>query len=92
LKCCRINTPFSIKNEEAERYAKDANGSAILHFHKDISHAHPGSRELGPRVVFGVTDHQVKLGVRQAIQTVILVEQEPPARDPCHMPTLSRSL
>jgi hypothetical protein len=92
LKCFRINASFSIKDKETERCAKDANGSAILQLHEDISHAHLGFCELRPTMALGVAEHQVKLGIRQAIQTVIVVEQEPSAREPCHMPFFPRSL
>jgi len=71
----RVKASFVVKGEKTERGPNDANRLAVQKLHDDVGHARPGPGETRQAVACRIPEHLLEPGVRQAIQTVVLVER-----------------
>jgi hypothetical protein len=75
--CARVKASFIVEGEHIERSPNDANRLAAKKLNDNLGHAHPMPGEDWKVVACPIPQHLLELGVRQAIQPVILVEQKP---------------
>ncbi len=76
FECARIKVSFVIKGKKAERRPNYANRLAVQKLDNDVDHAHPSPGKTEQAVACRIPEHLLELCVRQAIQTVVLVEQK----------------
>ena len=58
----------------------DKKALAVKKLYGDVCHTYPSPRKTGEATARRITEHLVELGIRQAVQTVGLVEQKHAAR------------
>ena len=71
-----IKVSFVIKGEKTKRIPNDANRLAVQQCYGNVSHTQSSPGKTGYAATRRIPEHLVELCTRQAIQTVILVEQE----------------
>lgn len=80
-----VKVSLVVKGDKAEGDPDHPNRLAVQELHDDVGHAHSGSSKSGPPMACRIPQHLVELGVRQAIQAIVLVEQKPTTRHPHHV-------
>lgn len=76
-----VKVSLGIKGDKTEGDPDDADRLAVHKFYADVGHPHPRSGEAGQAVALRIQEHLPELLVRQAIQSVGLVEQKHPKRE-----------
>jgi hypothetical protein len=76
IKCAGVKVAIVVEGQNIERDPNNLNGLAIYQFNADIGHAHTRSGETRQAVTGWIPQHLVELGIRHAIQNVVLIEQK----------------
>ncbi|MBI5861042.1 MAG: hypothetical protein HZB64_02505 [Rhodocyclales bacterium] len=76
VECASVKVSIVIKGKKTKRVPNDANRLAVQQFYGDVCHTHSSPGETGYAATRRIPEHLVELCTRQAIQTVVLVEQK----------------
>lgn len=71
-----VKVSFAVKGEETESDPNDADWLSVLKLYADVDHAHPSPGKAGQAATCRIPEHLPEFGARQAIQSIVLVEQK----------------
>jgi hypothetical protein len=72
----RVEASFAVKSEKTECAPNDPNRLAVQKLNDNACHTHPIPGETGQGMACWIPEHLIKPAAWQAIQVVVLVEQE----------------
>jgi hypothetical protein len=87
-----IKVSFAVKGEKTESDPNDTKWPTVEKLYSDVGHAHPSPGEAEQAEACRISKHLRELCVRQAIQTVVLVEQKHSERQSHHVSTRGANL
>jgi len=76
VKWARVEASFVVKGEKTECAPNDPNRLAVQKLDDNACHTHPTPGETGQGMASWIPEHLIKPAAWQAIQVVVLVEQE----------------
>ena len=76
IKCAGVKVAIVVEGQNIERDPDNLNCLAVYQFNADIGHAHTHSGETRQAVTGRIPQQLVELGIRQAKQNVVLIEQK----------------
>ena len=71
-----VQASFIVEGENPKGGPNDANRVTVQKLNDNVGHAYASSREAGNALAWRIPEHPLELSKRQAIQTVVVVEQK----------------